>query len=48
MLDQYVKLFNISWIEPWMVEAMAMIVGSLILVFVICKSLDCFNGDSDR
>ena len=46
MFDQYVKLFNINWIEPWMVEAMAIIVGSLLLVFVICKALDCFNGES--
>jgi hypothetical protein len=35
MFDQYVKLFNISWIEPWMVEAMAMIAGALILAFVV-------------
>ena len=46
MFDQYVKLFNISWIDLWMVEAMAMIVGALILVFMICKALDCFNGES--
>jgi hypothetical protein len=46
MFEQYVKLFDISWIEPWMVEALAMIVGSLFLVFVICKALDCFNGES--
>jgi hypothetical protein len=44
MFDQYVKLFNISWIEPWMVEAMAIIVGSLVLVFVICKIMDFLNG----
>jgi hypothetical protein len=46
MFDQYVKLFNTSWIEPWMVEAMAIIVGSLLLVFVIGKAIDCFNGES--
>jgi hypothetical protein len=45
MFDQYVKLFHLDWIEPWMVEAMAIIVGSLLLVFMICKALDCFNGD---
>ena len=45
MFDQYVKLFNISWIEPWMVEAMAMIAGAFLLVFMICKAMDCFNGD---
>ena len=46
MFDQYVKLFNISWIEPWMVEAMAMIVGSFLLIFVVCKVVDSFNGES--
>ena len=45
MLDQYVKLFNTSWIEPWMVEALGMIAGALILAFVVCKATDCFNGD---
>jgi hypothetical protein len=46
MFDQYVKLFNISWIEPWMVEAIAIILGSLLLVFIICKIMDCFNGEN--
>ena len=45
MFDQYVKLFNISWIESWMVEALAMIAGALIVVIVICKAMDCLNGD---
>lgn len=45
MFDQYVKLFNTSWIEPWMVEALAMIAGALILVIVICKAMDCLNSD---
>jgi hypothetical protein len=45
IFEQYVKLFNISWIEPWMVEALAMIAGALVLAFVICKANDCFNGD---
>ena len=45
MFDQYVKLFNISWIEPWMVEALASMFGALILVFVVCKAMDFLNGD---
>ena len=45
MLDQYVKLFNISWIEPWMVEALAIVVGGLLLSFIVCKAMDCFNGE---
>jgi hypothetical protein len=45
MFDQYIKLFNIDWIEPWMVEALAMIAGALILAILICKAMDCLNGD---
>jgi hypothetical protein len=45
-MDHYVKLFHLNWIEPWMIEAMAMIVGALFLVFIICKAIDCFNGES--
>jgi len=45
IFDQYVKLFNLSWIEPWLVEAVAMITGALILAFVICKAIDDLNGD---
>jgi hypothetical protein len=45
MFEQYIKLFHLGWIEPWMVEALAMIVGALVLAFVICKANDCFNGD---
>ena len=43
--DQYVKLFNLSWVEPWLVEAVAMIIGALILAIVICKAMDGLNGD---
>jgi len=45
MFDQYIKLFNISWIEIWMVEALAIIFGSLLLVLVICKTMDFLNRD---
>ena len=45
MTDQYVKLFNISWIEPWMVEALAIIGGALVLGLIVVKSMDCFNGE---
>ena len=45
MFDQYVKLFNISWIESWMVEALAIIFGALLLVLVVGKTMDFLNGD---
>ena len=46
MFDQYVKLFNISWIESWMVEALAVIAGALIVVLVICKAMEFLNRDN--
>jgi hypothetical protein len=45
MFDQYVKLFNISWIEPWMVEALAIIFGALLLGLVVGKTMDFLNGN---
>jgi hypothetical protein len=42
MFDQYVKLFHLDWIEPWMVEALAIMFGALMVAFVICKANDCF------
>jgi hypothetical protein len=46
MFDQYVKLFQLNWIAPWMVEAMAIILGALLLGFVICKAMDCLNNNN--
>ena len=45
IFDQYIKLFSTDWIEPWMVEALAMIAGALIVAIVICKAMDCLNGN---
>ena len=45
MFDQYVKLFDISWIDPWIVEALVIILGALLLGLVIGKAMDFLNGD---
>jgi hypothetical protein len=45
MVDYYVRLFNTSWIEPWMVEAMAIMAGALLLGLVIGKTMDFLNGE---
>lgn len=45
MFDQYVKLFNIAWIEPWMVEALAIVIGGFILMLIVCKAMHCLNGE---
>jgi hypothetical protein len=45
MFDQYIKLFNIDWIEPWMVEALVIMFGALLLGLVVGKTMDFLNGD---
>ncbi len=45
MFEQYVKLFHLNWIEHWMVEAVFMILGGVILGLIVCKAIECFNGD---
>ena len=45
MFEQYVKLFHLGWIEPWMVEALAIIFGALLLGLVVGKTMDFLNGD---
>jgi hypothetical protein len=45
MLDQYVKLFHLDWIEPWMVEALAIMFGALMVGLVVGKTMDFLNGD---
>ena len=45
MFDQYIKLFNLNWIELWMVEALVIIFGALLLGLVVGKTMDFLNGD---
>jgi hypothetical protein len=46
IFDQYIKLFSMDWIEPWLVEALAIMVGSFILILVVCKVMDFLNRES--
>ena len=45
MFDQYIKLFNLDWIELWIVEALVIMFGALLLVWVIGKTMDFLNGN---
>lgn len=45
MFEQYIKLFHLGWIELWMVEAIVVVIGALILSFVVCKATDCMTGE---
>ena len=46
MFDQYVKLFHLDWIAPWIVEAVVIIAAALLTVLIVCKAIDCVNGES--
>jgi hypothetical protein len=36
MFDQYVKLFHlVPWIDAWMVEALAVIFGALLVGYIV-------------
>ena len=37
MFEQYVKLFDLKWLEVWMVEAVCIIGVAIILAVMICK-----------
>jgi hypothetical protein len=45
MFEQYVTLFRLDWIEPWMVEALGIMLGAMLLMMIVCKAIDCMNGD---
>jgi len=45
-MDNYVKLFDLSWIEPWLVEALAVIALALILAMIISRLAIWFNGEN--
>jgi hypothetical protein len=48
MFEQYVKLFQINWIDTWidtwMVEAVMIISGALLVILIVCKVMDDLNG----
>ncbi len=38
-------MFNLDWLEVWMIEAVATIFGALLLGYVLCKVADCVTGE---
>jgi hypothetical protein len=45
-MDQYAKLFDLSWIEPWLVEALIVIALGLLLAIIISRLATWFNGEN--
>jgi len=46
MFDQYVKMFDlVPWIDAWLIEAVGIIFGALLVGYVVIKAVTRFNGD---
>ena len=46
MFDQYVKMFDLMpWIDAWLIEAVTVIIGALLVGYVVTKAVSRFNGD---
>jgi hypothetical protein len=44
-MEHYAKLFDLSWVEPWLVEGLIAIALGLILVMILSRLFIWFNGD---
>ena len=45
-MEYYAKLFNLTWIEPWLAEALIIMASALVLGLVLCKVADCMNEEN--
>lgn len=45
-MEHYAKLFDLSWIEPWLIEGLAAIALGAILVVIISRLSIWFDGDN--
>jgi hypothetical protein len=46
MFEQYVKMFDlVPWIDAWLIEAVIIIIGALLVGYIVTKTVTRFNGD---
>jgi hypothetical protein len=45
-MENYAKLFDLSWVEPWLVKGLIAIALGLILVIILSRLSIWFNGDN--
>jgi hypothetical protein len=45
-MDQYAKLFDLSWIEPWLIEALIVMALGLLLAMILSRLATWFNGEN--
>ena len=44
-MEHFAKLFDLSWIEPWLIEALAIMAIALLLAMIISRLVSFINGD---
>jgi len=44
-MENYAKLFDLSWIEPWLIEALAIMALALLFAMIISRLVGFLNGD---
>jgi hypothetical protein len=45
-MENYAKLFDLSWIEPWLIEGLIAIALGLILAMILSRLCIWFNGEN--
>jgi hypothetical protein len=45
-MENYAKLFDLSWIEPWLIEALAIMALALLLAMILSRLCAWFNGEN--
>jgi hypothetical protein len=45
-MEHYAKLFDLSWVEPWLVEALVVIALALLLAMILSRLCVWFNGEN--
>jgi len=45
-MENYAKLFDLSWVEPWLVEALIVMAIGLLLAMILSRLCIWFNGEN--
>jgi len=45
-MDNYIKLFDLSWVEPWLVEGLIAMALGLIFAMIISRLCLWFDGEN--
>jgi hypothetical protein len=45
-MEHYTKLFDLSWVEPWLIEGLIAIALAFLLAMIISRLSIWFNGEN--